>query len=129
MNAVNAIVGQWIKSALLASSTSGVISPSDSIFTPVMRPSWPMNIDTDMPAKKPTRIGRDRKVANTPSRNILAARQMHPTPTARSAAIATRSTAAPAGIPAMIVVMAAAITVMDAASGPTVNRREAPKIA
>ena len=66
MATASASDGQWISAALRANSTSGGIRPSASRLMPVMRPSWPMRIESEMPAKKPIRIGRDRKVERTP---------------------------------------------------------------
>jgi hypothetical protein len=83
-------------------------------------------IDTEMPAKKPTRIGRERNVATTPRRNRRAARHIAPTTRAISDATMARSTDASAGMETTIDVTAAASTVMVAASGPTISILEGP---
>jgi hypothetical protein len=93
--APSASEGQWIKSALSTISKSGPINPSDSIFKPVRRPIWPMMIESEIPARKPVRIGRDRRVASIPSRSARAMKQNTPTASASSAATATRSAVTP----------------------------------
>ena len=74
MAAASRSVGRWIDPAFCASSTRGATRPSASILTPVIRPICPIRIESDTPAKKPVRIGRDRKVARTPSRSSRASR-------------------------------------------------------
>ncbi|MCY1229061.1 hypothetical protein D9M72_414120 [compost metagenome] len=123
----NASVGQWIEPACRRSSSTGDTKPSDSILTPVKRLICPTRIDSEMPAKKPVRIGRDRKVASTPSRTRRAIRHRMPTISASSAAAVTRSTVAPDV--ANTVVRTAANTVIVAASGPTMSWRDGPKSA
>ena len=59
--------GQWMSAALRARSTKGAIRPSEVTGAPVTRLSWPVMIESEMPAKNPTRIGRERKVESTPS--------------------------------------------------------------
>ena len=61
-------------SACASSSTTGRIKPSASMSTPVTRLICPIRIESEMPVKKPIRIGRDRKLARTPSRSTQAAR-------------------------------------------------------
>ena len=67
MAAASRSEGQWISPALWTRSTKGAIRPSEVTGAPVIRLSWPVMIESEMPAKKPTRIGRDRKVESTPS--------------------------------------------------------------
>ena len=122
----SATEGQWMLPACFASSTNGAIRPFASIETPVKRPIWPTRIESEMPMKKPVRIGRDRKLASTPSRSARARRQSAPTASASTAAIATRSASADT---ATAGASTAARTVIVAASGPTISLREGPSSA
>ena len=126
MAKASATEGQWMLPALRASSTKGRIRPSASIWTPVKRPIWPTRIESEMPMKKPVRIGRDRKLASTPSLSARASRQSAPTASASSAATATRS--APAAV-AVTAASTAASTVIVAASGPTISFCDGPRSA
>ena len=126
MAKASATEGQWMLPALRASSTNGRIRPSASIWTPVKRPIWPTRIESEMPMKKPVRIGRDRKLASTPSRAPAPAGRARPTASASSAATATRS--APAAV-AVTAASTAASTVIVAASGPTISFCDGPRSA
>ena len=79
-------VGQWISLARRAISRIGPTRPSLATFTPVKRPICPTRIETEMPLMKPMRIGRDRKLATTPSRSRLARKHSSPTVAAMAAA-------------------------------------------
>ena len=125
MEAARSNDGQWTVATLPASSRIGEISPSDSILRPVTLPIWPTRIDSEMPAKKPTRIGRDRKVANTPSPSSPRA-EIHP---AHHKGQHRRGCDAVARRKPRRSARTAAMTVIVAASGPTMSCRDGPKIA
>ena len=65
--AASASEGQWIVAGLADEvDEGGDQAVGRRAGAPVTRLSWPMMIESEMPAKKPTRIGRDRKVERTP---------------------------------------------------------------
>ena len=117
----------WTSASLPPISARSSITSSPSSATPVIRPIWPTATATARPAKKPFRIGRLRKTETTPSRRMRAATHSTPTPSAISAVAVTRSV--PAGIAASTGASTPASTVITAASGPTISRRDGPKSA
>ena len=109
--------GQWTEATSLASSRIGVISPSDSISSPVTLPICPTRIEREIPAKKPTK-DRPRQESGQHAEPERPRAEIHPADTRASIeAAATRSTgASPVGS-----ANTAAMTVMVAASGPTIS--------
>jgi hypothetical protein len=97
--------------------------------SPVTRPICPIMINREIPAKKPARIGRDRKFASAPSPTSRAPRQARPARTAMAEAAARRSAGPASGIAATATASDVARTVIVAASGPTISLREWPNSA
>ena len=115
--------------AFLASSVSGARRPSASMDTPVTRPICPTMIEIATPTKKPTRIGRDRRLARLPSRRRLPARQIAPTPSAIAARRQRTVGRGAAGWTRKDGMITPARTAIVAASGPTINRCDGPNSA
>ena len=119
------MVGTCVSLIFAAYSTMGLTRPFNSILTVVRRVIWPMIRLIEIPARKPTNIGRERKFATKPSPKTPATKQRMPTSTANAVVKVTRSAAVAA--PREVRTLASMMQV--AASGPTMSCRDGPNIA
>ena len=86
--ALSATVGQRNSGTAVTKERTCSMIDSPETVTPVSRPSWLATIIAAMPARYPTRTGRESRFARKPSRSSPATRQITPTSSASVAACA-----------------------------------------